>query len=140
MRSAPFSGWWDAVRAVDATFPIDVLKAHPGARARAESLAEGDELLAIPAAALAEVLVGAYYKGGALLEATLSLLNQFEVLVADKAVAHEAGRLGAELRRRGEGMSASDLLVAASCRVGNLTLISRDEAFGRVPGLAVERY
>ncbi len=128
------------MRAVDSTFPIDVMKAHAGAKARVGSLVESEELVAIPAPALAEVLVGAYFKGGALLESTVSLLNQFEVLVTDQAVAHEAGRLGAEMRRRGERMSAADLLVAASCTVASLTLISRDDAFSRVPGLTVEHY
>jgi len=128
------------VRAVDSTFPIDVLKADSGAIARARSMAERDELAAIPAPALAEILVGAYLRGGALLDTTVSLLNQFEVLVTDQAVAHEAGRLGGEMRRRGASMSAPDLLVAATCMVGNLTLISRDDAFARVPGLTVEHY
>lgn len=128
------------MRVVDATFPIDVLKGHPGAQAKVAALAARDELMAIPASAMVDVLIGAYFKGGSLLEHTVALLSQFEVLAADQGVAHEAGRLGAAMRRRGARMSAPDLLVAAACTTANLNLVSRDAAFARVPGLTVESY
>lgn len=128
------------MRAVDSTFPIDVLKGLPEAVAKAEELTAADEILAIPAPALAEVLVGAHYAGGSLLRDTLALVEPLEVIPADAEVAHSAGRLGAEMLRRGLRMSSSDLLVAAACAGRGVVLITRDEAFGRVPGLAVERY
>jgi len=128
------------VRVVDATFPIDVLKGLQGAVEKAREMEEGGDLVGIPASAVAEVLVGAYFKGGALLERTVALLNQFEVLPADQAVAYEAGRLGAAMRRRGYRMAAADLLVAATCTAAHHHLVSRDGAFGRVPGLTVEQY
>jgi len=128
------------MRAVDATFPIDALKGHAGAAAKAEEFATSGETVAIPAPALAETLVGAHHAGGWLLRETLSLLEPFEVLPVDAEVAHEAGRLGAELVRRGERLSGADLLVAACCVTRGVVLVTRDDAFGRVPGLAVERY
>lgn len=128
------------MRAVDSTLPIDVLKGIPQAVAKAKALRDAGEEVAIPVPALAEVLVGAHHTGGALLRETLALLEGMEVLPADVEIAHEAGRLGAEMVRRGERMSASDLLVAATCAHHGLILVTRDEAFTGVPGLAVERY
>jgi predicted nucleic acid-binding protein len=128
------------MRVVDSTFPIDVLKSHAGAAALATALATADEPMSIPAPALAEVLVGAHHSGGWLLRETLALVEPFEVIPTDTEVAHEAGRLGAEMLRRGARMSSTDLLVAATCLQGRLVLISRDTAFLEVPGLVVERY
>lgn len=128
------------MRAVDATYPIDLLRGLPGAVAKSKALAAADEFVVIPAPALAEVLAGSHFAGGALLKETLDLVAEFEVLPIDGEVAHEAGRLGGELMRRGVRMSGSDLLIAAACTHRQLNLISRDAGFTRVPGLAVETY
>lgn len=128
------------MRAVDATFPIDLLKDKPEAQAKARALDGAGEAVVISAPALVEVLVGAHFLGGALLRKTLDLMAEFEVIPADAAVAHEAGRLGGLMRRRGESVAAPDLLVAAASTLHGLILVTRDEAFSRVPGLAVERY
>ncbi len=128
------------MKAIDATFPVDLLKAVPAAVAKSKALDESGEELAIPAPALAELMVGAHFVGGAYLEQARALASQFMVIDIDTAVAHEAGRLGAELRRRGRRMAAADLLIAAACARNELNLVTRDEAFARVPGLAVEGY
>lgn len=128
------------MRAVDATFPIDLLKDDPEARAKALALDAAGEAIAISAPALVEVLVGAHFLGGSLLRKTLDLVAEFEVLPADAAVSHEAGRLGGLMRRRGDAAAAPDLLVAATSTLHGLVLVTRDEGFSRVPGLAVERY
>jgi predicted nucleic acid-binding protein len=128
------------MRAVDATYPIDLLKGLPGAVAKSKALAGTGEFVVIPAPALAEILVGAHYAGGALLKETLELMQEFEVLPIGGEVAHDAGRLGAELLRRGVRMSGIDLLIAAACVRHQLNLVTRDTAYGQVPGLAVESY
>jgi tRNA(fMet)-specific endonuclease VapC len=128
------------MKAVDSTFPIDVLKEVPSAGAKARELEAAGERLAIPAPALAEVMVGAHHAGGWLLRETLELVTPFEVLPTDAEAAHEAGRLGAEMIRRGRRMSAGDLLVAATCRLRGLILVTRDGGLAEVPGLAVEHY
>jgi predicted nucleic acid-binding protein len=128
------------VKAVDATFPVDMLNALRPAALKAKALDESGEQLAIPAPALAEFMVGAEFIGGAYLEGARRLAAQLIVIDSDEAVALEAGRLGAELMRRGLRMAAADLLIAATCKLHQLILITRDEGFGRVPGLAVESY
>ncbi|MEK6988074.1 MAG: type II toxin-antitoxin system VapC family toxin [Candidatus Thermoplasmatota archaeon] len=63
-----------------------------------------------------------------------------EFLEVDAAVAGEAGRLGAELLRRGQGLPTTDLLIAAAARLHGHVLVTRDTDFQRVPGLAIEGY
>jgi predicted nucleic acid-binding protein len=128
------------VHVVDATYPIDLMKDDPGARSKAAALSTSAQPVGIAASALAEVLVGAHFVGGRHLRRTLELVAEFEVLTADTEVAHEAGRIGAQMRKIGNALSASDLLVAATCTLGQQILVSRDEKFTRVPGLPVERY
>ncbi len=128
------------MKAVDATFPVDLLKASPAAIAKSKAIDASGEHLAIPAPALAEFMVGAHFVGGTFLETGRALASQFLVIDIDEPVAHEAGRLGAELRRRGARMAAGDLLIAAACTHLSLNLITRDSGFSRVPGLAVEGY
>ena len=93
-----------------------------------------------PSVAVAELLVGAHYRGGRELSKTLELLEVLEVLPFDSSVAEEAGRMGAESLRRGSPLLGVDLLVAATARVHRGILVSRDNIFSGVPGLALENY
>ncbi len=128
------------MKAVDATYPIDLLRGLALAVAKSRDLDAAGEVLVIPAPALAEVMAGAHFIGGTVLRETMRLIAEFEVVAVGEEVAHEAGRLGAEMRRRGRRMSAADLLVAAACLYSKVNLITRDAAFAGVPGLAVEAY
>ncbi len=98
------------------------------------------EQVSVAAPSLTEVLISAHFKGGALLGETLDLASRLEVLPIDDPVAAEAGRLGAELLRRGHSLPTTDLLIAAAARLHQHILVTRDEDFQRIPGLAVEGY
>src|SRR5438445_1799687 len=128
------------MRCLDSSFVIDLVKGEAGAVARARSLDDAHEKPSIAAPALAEVLQGAYYKGGGILAKTLELLASLDVLGTDERVAAEAGRIGAELLRRGAGVPTVDLLIAATAKLHQQVLVTRDAAFQRIPDLAVETY
>lgn len=126
--------------ALDSTFVVDLVKGDPGAKAAAARLEARGEPVAMAAPALAEVMMGAYFAGGANLRRTLEILESVTVTETDAHVALEAARIGAELLRKGEPLSLPDLLVAGAARVAGQTVLTRDDGFGRIPGLAVESY
>lgn len=125
---------------MDTSFVIDLLRGDPGALEKAERIEEDQGAAVIAAPALAEVMLGAYLAGGTRLKRALQILESFAVTDTNAAVALEAASIGAELLRRGAPLPLPDLLIAASARAAGSTLLSRDEGFSRVPGLAVERY
>lgn len=128
------------MRCLDATFLIDYLAGDRAAVEKAKEWAAAGERLAAPAPAVAETLLGAYFEGGSALREALGFLDTMDVLPVDARVAAEAGRMGAEQLRRGTAASIVDLLIAATARTNQGILVTRDTAFGQLPGLAVETY
>ena len=128
------------MRCFDSTFLIDYVRGEASAVEKVRELLEATERLTTPAVAVAEVLVGAHYRGGRELARTLEFLELLDVLPFDLAEAAEAGRIGAESMRRGAPLVGNDLLVAATVRHHRGILVSRDSVFSMVPGLAVEAY
>ncbi len=128
------------MRCLDSTFLVDLLKGDPAAAAKMREIEALAEPVSLPAPCLTEVLLGAHFKGGALLRDTLDVVSRMDILDVDAAVAGEAGRLGAELLRRGHGLPTTDLLIAAAARLHSQVLVTRDTDFARIPGLAVEGY
>lgn len=75
----------------------------------------------------------------------LAGLRAFEddlvVLDVDESVADSAGRIGANLRDRGIIVSLTDLLIAATAMVHDLTLVTGNERhFAAVEALRVENW
>lgn len=129
-----------SVRCLDSTFLIDLLRGDEAAAAKMREIEALGEGVSLPAPCLAEILLGAHFKGGDLLRDTLDVVARLDVLEVDAAVAGEAGRLGADLLRRGQALPTTDLLIAAAARLGGQVLVTRDTDFARIPGLAVEGY
>ena len=128
------------MRCLDSSFVVDLLAGQPAALRKAQELEASGVRLSITVPAMAEILMGAHFRGGTYLRKALELLAGLDVLPADGAVAAEAGELGAELLRRGRRAAAADLLIAATARLNGKILVTRDDAFSKVPGLAVETY
>lgn len=122
------------------SFLIDLLAGEPGAVSRAAELDRSSEPRFLTAPAASVVLIGAYRLGGSYFERTRALVDGLPLLAFDRAGYHQAGRLGAELLKRGTPLGQGDLFVAAiSMRYGE-RLLTNDRAFSGVPGLAVETY
>jgi predicted nucleic acid-binding protein len=68
------------------------------------------------------------------------LLRRVKIVHLHLQVAWEAGRIERELAQRGERLGENDNWIAATARAWGLRLVSRDNAFIRVPGLTVVRY
>lgn len=69
------------------------------------------------------------------------LCAALRIVPTDERFPLEYGRLFGELRRRGESISAMDLLIAAAARVEDARLVTRNvRDFERVPGLNVISY
>lgn len=128
------------MRCLDSSFIVDLLAGEVAAVRKAAELESTGERLSVTAPAMAEVLVGAQFRGGPYLRKALELLAGLDVLVADASVAAEAGELGAELLRRGARPASADLLIAATARLHRKILLTRDKGFAAIPGLAVETY
>ncbi len=128
------------MKALDATYCFDLLRGDAGAQGRAVEWEGQEELLTIPAPALAEFLRSGYRRGGRLLERSLTLTRRLEVLPLEADAADDAARLGGELDRRGLSVGNLDLLIAAIVRKHRAILVTRDQDFQRIPGLHLETY
>ena len=66
-------------------------------------------------------------------------LSRFASIAFDDAAAEADGEIRADLTRRGDLIGPNDLLIAAICRVHNLTLVTHNVSeFGRIAGLAID--
>jgi len=128
------------MRCLDSTFLIDVAKGRGNAEAKARALVAAGERMAMAAPVLAEVMVGAHYRGGIYHRRMLEFMSSLEVLETTAEIAMEAGEIGAELMRRGTAAGTIDLILAATAKRHGAILLTRDTAFAKVPGLAVENY
>ena len=73
------------------------------------------------------------------LSAQQMFLSRFASIPFDDAAAEAYGDIRADLTRKGELIGPNDLLIAAICRVNQLTLITHNMSeFGRVTGLAID--
>ena len=125
---------------LDSSFLIDLLAGERRAIEKARELDRTGEPRRIAAPAAAEVLIGGYRLGGAYFTRTRQLVDSLPHLPFDRAACHEAGRLGSILTERGTLVGAADLFIAAITLRHGERLLTRDQGFARIPGLAVESY
>ncbi|MFZ0830792.1 MAG: type II toxin-antitoxin system VapC family toxin [Thermoplasmata archaeon] len=128
------------VRTLDTSFLIDVLRGHRGAAAKATFFDTEQEILTLPAPALAEFLDGAYFAGGPYLTKALQLVAGRDVVPFDRECSLIAGQLRADLRGRGVSLPMLDAMIASTALRHHSILVTGDAGFHRVPGLAVESY
>src|SRR5262249_699421 len=66
------------------------------------------------------------------------MVNSVSVLDVDQTTGQRAGEIGADLSNKGLPTEISDLLIAATALIHNLTLVTHNTRdFANVPGLAV---
>jgi tRNA(fMet)-specific endonuclease VapC len=69
---------------------------------------------------------------------TEGFLNQFEILDFDYESSVEAGRVLADLRKRGDPIEFRDLFVGCVCVVEGMPLVTRNlKHYSRIPGLKI---
>jgi tRNA(fMet)-specific endonuclease VapC len=87
-----------------------------------------------------EIWYGAYLapEKARLAQCTEEFLGQFEVVDFDYESSVEAGRVLADLRKRGEPIEIRDLFVGCTCKVSSTPLITRNvKHYRRIHGLKV---
>jgi tRNA(fMet)-specific endonuclease VapC len=87
-----------------------------------------------------EIWLGAYLapKKAELVRDTEDFFGQLEVVNFDYGSSVEAGRVLADLRRRGESIEIRDLFVGCVCKVSGMPLVTRNlKHYRRVRGLKV---
>ena len=73
-----------------------------------------------------------------IIEETEDFLNQFEVITFGHEASAEAGRVMADLKRRGRIIEIRDLFVGCICKVADVPLITRNSKhYGRIHGLKI---
>jgi tRNA(fMet)-specific endonuclease VapC len=100
------------------------------------------EAVYVPVVALGELYYGA--RKSARMAENLARIAEFAkaaaVLVCDAETAARYGEVKAALRALGKPIPENDVWIAAVAWQHELVLVSRDEHFGHVPGLAIERW
>ncbi|MBO1360194.1 type II toxin-antitoxin system VapC family toxin [Acetobacter sacchari] len=71
---------------------------------------------------------------------TRSVMERLTVLAWDADVAERYGKLRAEQERRGHSLAPLDLMIAAHALARHLPLVTSDQAFGHVHGLALRNF
>lgn len=128
---------------LDTAFVVDLMAGDPGAVERAEALADGEEPEHIAAVTVFELYHGTWRRdySEAERDRVTAVLDTKVVLPADGAVMAEAGKLHARLENEGRPIGVFDTMVAATARVADEPVLTRDEGhFERVDGVAVETY
>lgn len=128
---------------LDTAFVVDLMDGDSGAVARAEALAAGDVPEHLAAVTVFELSYGIWRRdySAAERERVTAVLDTKVVLPADQAVTAEAGKLHARLENDGRAIGVFDAMVAATARVADEPVLTRDEDhFERVDGVAVETY
>ena len=127
---------------VDTTFWIDLLderswppKAQPRMRAHRFLAAHRSHPLRVSIITWGELAAGVETYSD-----LYALLKRVRVLSLPLAVAWEASRIDRALSELGERLGENDNWIAATARAWGMPLVSRDEAFQRVPGLRVISY
>jgi tRNA(fMet)-specific endonuclease VapC len=118
---------------------------HPrsgtAARRLAQMRARGGQDIATSIIAAAELRYGVAKRGSARLAHQVEMvLGVLEVLPFEVPADAMYGRLRTDLERRGQPMGGNDLLIAAHALAAQLTLVTDDHGFARIPELLRENW
>lgn len=124
---------------LDSSVLIRSLRGDSSIRARLA----GATALYIPSVALGELYFGAFgspTRTADALQDIDSLAASMTILAVDATTAQIYGRIGNELKAKGQAIPANDLWIAAICIQYGLTLAARDAHFDWIDGLSIEQW
>ena len=132
------------MRLFDTTLLIDFARKREGAQRIVEEAEALGERCATTEVNAFELLLGAFRHGRASpdrLTELERLLSRLDVLPLERPGALRAAEIGSKLRGDGREIGTLDALIAGiALAAGYDTIVTRDEAFRRVPGLKVQTY
>lgn len=106
------------------------------------ALFDADEEILVPAIVIGELYYGAYNSGR--VEANVAVIDDFAgantVLACDAETAKVYGQVKHALRAKGQPIPDNDVWVAALAQQHGLVVLTRDEHFQQVTGIALERW
>jgi len=126
---------------LDTTFLIDAERGD----VTLDGAIDDDDDVAIAAVTVAELLVGVRLASGKRRDARRiyveEILESLPILAYDRNVAIEHAELLIAVRKQGRPRGAHDLLIAATARASERTIVTADkEAFTDLPGVATARH
>ncbi len=127
---------------LDTNHVSKLLDGHPTLRGRLLDAEQAGHDLSISTTVLAELYFAAYCseRQARNLQRVEQLVAQVRLWVFDNDAAEEFGRIRAELRRKGRPIPPMDAQIAAVARLHGLTVLTADQHFSFVDGLAVENW
>ncbi len=127
---------------LDTTVLIDALHRKKAALRKIVELEETEETICTTQINVLELYKGAYLpaKSDEDLQKVKKLLEAFVILRINDDTYECFAALSAILKSRGESISDFDELIAAITITNGAAIVSRDNHFGRVPGLRVISY
>ena len=128
---------------LDTTFFLDLIAEDDAAVERALALERDAVPQRIPAQVVYELYVGVGYTDTPDEEAArlAGVLEGRSIVETTAAIAKRAGRIDGELRRDGERLPSSDLLIGATGLAFDEPVLTRNvDHFERIPGVTVVGY
>ena len=124
---------------LDSSFIIDYWEGEYVAAGYLNNLADSEPIF-VPTVVLYELYTGALRSNAPTedIETVAADLDWTTPLPFGDGPAREAAAIRVALRERGEQINAADLLIAGTARDADMTLVTTDSDFNRVPDLQVD--
>lgn len=127
---------------LDTSILIAFLKGEENVVIKVEEYIEKFDRLSLSIITYYEILRALKYLGNERkLKSFGELMDKSEILTLDREVTDKASESYADLKRRGELIEDADILIAASCLVEGMVLVTdNEEHFRRIENLEVENW
>jgi tRNA(fMet)-specific endonuclease VapC len=127
---------------LDTSILIAFLKGEENVVIKVEKYIEEFDRLSLSIITYYEILRGLKYLGNERkLMSFEELIEKSEIITLDREVISRASEIYAELKGRGELIEDADILIAASCLVKGMVLVTdNEEHFIRIESLKVENW
>jgi len=127
---------------LDTSILIAFLKGEEDVVAKVEAYLGEFDMLSLSIITYYEILRGLkYIENEKKLRGFEELMDKSEIITLDKEIIDKASEIYAELMRRGKLIEDADILIAASCLVRGMVLVTdNEEHFRRIESLEVENW
>jgi len=127
---------------LDTSILIAFLRGEEDVVAKVEEYLEEFDRLSLSIITYYEILRGLKYMGNEKkLRDFEELMDKSELITLDRAIIDKASGIYADLKRRGELVEDADILIAASCPVEGMILVTdNEEHFRRIENLKIENW
>jgi len=127
---------------LDTSILIAFLRGEEDVVAKVEEYLEEFDRLSLSIITYYEILRGLKYMGNEKkLRDFEELMDKSEIITLDREIIDKASGIYADLKRRGELVEDADILIAASCPVEGMILVTdNEEHFRRIENLKIENW